>query len=664
MFYENSFRRHLCDMHIESWNDSFLSEFSPEDYFQNLVRANVQTAMIYFQSHVGYCYFPTQTGEIHKAFAGREDTMKRLIDLCRAGGMSVVGYYSVIYNNWAHDHYPEWRMVEKDGLSKAQKGSRYGLCCPNNADYRFFITEQMKEMADYFNFDGIFFDMLFWPHACYCDACKEKWKNECGNELPEKEDLSDPLWQLQIRKRREWMGEFAAMLSAEIKKIKPGIPVEMNLATLLCTGEKHGIWCSQSVNDACDYAGGDLYGGLLEQSFACKFYHSITKQQPFEYMTSRCNPNLQRHTITKSDDQLEVTTLLTCAHHGAMLMIDAIDPVGTMNPKVYERIGHVYKKEMHYEPYLKGISIADAAIYYNLTHKENLNSDNFGSHSGAVNLSKTLIENNILHDVITSTNFEKYKVIFVPYANTMEDETVKGFTKYVQNGGVLYFSGAQEPALLALLNAEKAGFTDETVTYIAPRKEYEALFDSYSEKYPLPMNCRMPVIKGHDAETVATVTLPYTKQDEKKFSSIHSNPPGISTKIPAVIAKNYGNGKIIWSAAPLENETIADYKRVLLNLVRHVLEPDPFFLNSTAPKYVEFLVYSYENRLLVSAVHLSDEEEIPVLAPFGIKIKSDTAPKEVRLLPKGESIPFDFKGKKISFQTKSLHIFDMYEIIF
>ena len=41
-WYKNNYRRHLLDMHIEDWNDAFLSEFDPNEYFENLKRARMQ----------------------------------------------------------------------------------------------------------------------------------------------------------------------------------------------------------------------------------------------------------------------------------------------------------------------------------------------------------------------------------------------------------------------------------------------------------------------------------------------------------------------------------------------------------------------------------------------------------------------------------------------
>ena len=216
MWYKTSFRRHLCDMHIDDWNEEFLSEFSPEEYVENLETAKIQNAMLYFQSHVGLCYFPTKSGKMHRGFIGKEDAMQRLERLCHKEGISVTGYYSLIYNNVEHDRHPEWRMVDENGCSKRETGygtsndfagtnsvHRYGFCCPNNMEYRSFLEKQIKEMNEFFEVDGMFYDMLFWPHMCYCDSCKKRWADEVGGEIPKEQNWNDEMWLLHMRKRMD-----------------------------------------------------------------------------------------------------------------------------------------------------------------------------------------------------------------------------------------------------------------------------------------------------------------------------------------------------------------------------------------------------------------------------------------------------------------------------
>lgn len=670
MWYQNSFRRHLCDMHIEEWNPSFLSEFSPEDYYACLKKARVQTAMLYFQSHVGYCYYPTQSGHMHAAFADREDTMRRLAQLCRAGGIQVVGYYSLIYNNWAYYHHPEWRMVDENGRTAVEKGGRYGLCCPNNLEYRAFVAEQIREISDYFEFDAMFFDMPFWPHACYCPACQTRWEKEAGGALPHHGDLRNAEVARHIRKRQEWMAEFTNEVARLTKEVKPETPVEFNLACMIASHTDSGSWCTQLINESCDYAGGDLYGGLMEQSVACKYYRNLSNHQPFEYMTSRCNPNLTRHTITKSEDQLMATTMLTCAHHGATLMIDAIDPVGTLHSSVYEKIGRVFAKEMEYEPYLQGELAADAAVFFNTMRKTNLDGQAFDSYTGAIHTSKTLMEQHIPFTVLTNgylEGLESCKLLFLPYANTLDKPDRKKVLDYVAGGGTLYFSGAEEPELLlTLLGGKKRGHTAETVTYIAPQKEYQALFADYSDKYPIPFDCPLPIVEGIEPSCIlATVTLPYTTQKERRFASIHSNPPGIATGYPALACAPYGKGRVVWSAAPLENETIRDYKQILMRLIRFAVPQWECSLNTNAPQQVELILFHHGQReWLLHAVQINEADEIPQLPGFSVRLKADRRPEGVFLLPDRRPLPFSYKNGFLEFTAEDLTVFDMYQILF
>jgi len=55
-WYERSYRRNLVDMHVEDWDERFLSQLDPKSYVKMLKLANVKSAMVYANSHVGYCY--------------------------------------------------------------------------------------------------------------------------------------------------------------------------------------------------------------------------------------------------------------------------------------------------------------------------------------------------------------------------------------------------------------------------------------------------------------------------------------------------------------------------------------------------------------------------------------------------------------------------------
>ena len=97
-WYEGIYRRQLTDMHINDTDERFLSKFNPDEYYDNLVRARIQSPMIYLQSHTGLCNYPTKTARTHKHFLTGENELKRLVDKCKTGGMRVVGYYSLVWH--------------------------------------------------------------------------------------------------------------------------------------------------------------------------------------------------------------------------------------------------------------------------------------------------------------------------------------------------------------------------------------------------------------------------------------------------------------------------------------------------------------------------------------------------------------------------------------
>ncbi|MGB9683288.1 MAG: alpha-L-fucosidase, partial [bacterium] len=167
-WFSRDYRRNLVDMHIEDWDERFLSQFDSKRYVELLKIAKVTTAMIYANSHVGYCYWPTKTGYMHRGIKGK-DILGEMIDLCHKEGINVVIYYSLIFNNWAYEKEPSWRIVLADGKASRVWTGRYGVCCPNSG-YREFVLSQIEELCRNYNFEGIFFDMTFWPAVCYCKS--------------------------------------------------------------------------------------------------------------------------------------------------------------------------------------------------------------------------------------------------------------------------------------------------------------------------------------------------------------------------------------------------------------------------------------------------------------------------------------------------------------
>ena len=114
MWIEGNYRRNLMDMHIDDWNEEFLSKINPLEYAEALADAHVQCAMVKAKPHTGLCYWPCDIGRMHRGLKGR-DFFGEMVKLCHERGIAVIAYYSQIFDNWAYDNHPDWRLICPDG---------------------------------------------------------------------------------------------------------------------------------------------------------------------------------------------------------------------------------------------------------------------------------------------------------------------------------------------------------------------------------------------------------------------------------------------------------------------------------------------------------------------------------------------------------------------
>lgn len=212
---EGNYRRNLMDMHIDDWNPEFLSKINVDEYVQCLKDCGAQAAMIKGKPHTGLCYYPTKIGRMHKGLKGY-DFFGHMVEACHKNGIIAEGYYSQIFDNWAYETHPEWRLVTADGKNYREyrnqgnfKTGRYGICCPNNEGYRQYVKDSLTELVGNYDIDGIFLDMTFWPEICYCPTCRKKYKDLTGKEIPREVNWDDPDFREFAYIRDQWMAEFA-----------------------------------------------------------------------------------------------------------------------------------------------------------------------------------------------------------------------------------------------------------------------------------------------------------------------------------------------------------------------------------------------------------------------------------------------------------------------
>src|SRR2546425_7182657 len=108
--------------------------------------------------------------------------------------------------------------LERTGRGQP-KESRYGVCCPNSP-YRDYVIGLVQEICSLYDFEGLRFDMTFWPAVCYCHYCQKRFADEVGGDLPRIINWEDPRWASFQRKREDWLVEFATTVTSTVRKRK------------------------------------------------------------------------------------------------------------------------------------------------------------------------------------------------------------------------------------------------------------------------------------------------------------------------------------------------------------------------------------------------------------------------------------------------------------
>ena len=679
-WYKKALRRNVVDMHIPDWNEEFMTQFDPENYVEMLKLAKAQSAVLYAHSHAGPCFYPTKAGHMHKNLNGR-DIFGETLELCHENDIKVVAYYSVIHDTWAHEEYPDFRMMDIKG-EDMYLYNRYGMCCPNSLSYRDHVVAQIKELCEY-DFDGIRFDMTFWVDVCYCDYCQKRFAKEVGGELPKIANWEDTQWVAFQRKREEWMNDFAHLITSIVKSLKPAASVEHQISGLFANW-KWGV--NVDLADECDFLQGDFYGGKLQGSFVNKMLYNLTNNHPHGFETSS-NIGLGEHTTLKSTELLKAKAYCAMANGGAFIFIDSIDPVGTLNPKVYHHLGGVFDEISVFDKYFGGQMCQDIAVFYSTESKYDPKCDGDIPFDlinpfdpppphckSALGASGAFLNFNMPFSVITRKSLDdlsKYQVIILPDVLMVDENEVEAIRNYVRQGGRLYASKntslitkdgkRQDDFLLAdVFGVSYIGETKENFTYIAPTDKGQNLLPGCTEKYPLSNPDTQMIVKANDdAEVLAITVLPYTVPGERGFSSIHSNPPGIVTDSPAIIRNRYGKGLCIYNTG--NTERFKRHGEIFAGIIRS-LTTKPLTFESDAPKPVEITVFHHQDKKRYIVSLLNFQEELPNIPVEGFSVKIYLGDKEIKQLlqlPDEKPVKFELADGFVKFNAPRIEIFAM-----
>jgi hypothetical protein len=678
-WYEAAYRRAVIDMHIPDWDDKFLSEFNADQYVEMLRKSRAQSIVAYGHSHVGLFNYPTKVGQQHRGLRGR-NILQEIIERCHQNDIAVVIYTSLIFDRWAADQHADWRMVTHQGKPQGE-GGRHGVLCPNSP-YREYVRSFVTEICGMFQFEGIRFDMTFWPSLCFCQHCQKRFADEVGGEIPRTINWLDPRWVAFQRKREQWLVEFATLATETVRKLKPDVSVEHQSSTYPLNWQ-FGVTAPLARQN--DFLQGDFYGDSLQGSFVRKLLEDLTPNRPFGYETS-FSVELRDHTAMKSEALLEAKAAAAISDAAAFIFIDAIDPIGTVNPLVHERMGRIFDRLMPYYPHLGGQRVRDIGVFYSPESKFSFTSSGRGvdipelvdAHTASsMQASRRLIGAHLPFGVITKASLNQLsqlKLLILSNVNMMDEEEAAAIRQWVKSGGTLLASlgsslvdkqGRMQPDFMLSdvlgVAIVKANWSDRE-HYVAPTPVGAALFGNFSAKYPAFVTGPLMEVRAHaDSKVLATRTWPWPAPDGSKFASIHSNPPWVATPDPEIVLHPFGQGRAVYCASPIEN--VEGLSGAFVGLVRMLSGACRF--EADAPQSVEMTVFHQpdRHRYLLSLVNF--QKDLPNIPIDGIAVRMRLNGEKLRRvvrLPDNTVIAHAQQGEVVSFPAGHLETLAMYAL--
>jgi hypothetical protein len=165
--------------------------------------------------------------------AQNEKLLTRWVNEIHRTGMTAMSWYPLIFNAQANKLHPDWRQVSI--LPWPAPGLETIPCC-FNSPYGDALIGYCNWAIERFKLDGIWFDGSVWtpiwsspyPLTCRCAACQKKFKEETGQEVPQKVDWNDPTFRRWLAWRYKEFGGYVGRLSKAIREKHPQAAVVIN----------------------------------------------------------------------------------------------------------------------------------------------------------------------------------------------------------------------------------------------------------------------------------------------------------------------------------------------------------------------------------------------------------------------------------------------------
>lgn len=595
-WYKDALCKVHLDMHCPDWHESIFESFDAGQIVQMVSDTGAETLYFFTKDCYGNAYYATEVGRRHRCMGDR-DFLAEILEEAGKVDLAVMAYSTIIWDNFAAETHPEWRMRDPQGKALSDtvtmEVGKWQYVC-HNSGYVEYVRQMIDEISSGYAIKGFHLDMFnydFGGLSCYCDNCKKAFKDRTGKAIPQKPTW-DATWREFLEFRYESVERFFNTLKETALQHKPDLCVVMNYH-----GSPNFDWRvgQQPVRHSAisDIGTGETYTPMLGDTYPgmeARFIRNLVPGKPFELVAWRMNRFTDFTVKTLNQFRWEV---LTCVINGGSAMfIDQPFHNGQLDPVAYDRMTEVFQEVNAVKPHLAGEFVTHVGLYYSCRNR-----DLYGREDQAkfllpmMGAYKALIENHfqvdfIFDETVSLDILKQYSVIFLPDVAVMTDEEIDLLTAYVKQGG----------KLIATNNTSRYSPNGEPldhfrledlfgVRFRATEDCDNSYFRNLSEEYTKQIDRRYYVLNQGPVQMVDSIGALgigdlhqafFKRRIPDQYFSHNIHPPYLRLT-DTVFVNDYGQGRCIYVPFGLDRSyadtyELPEHRHLIGNLVRSLSE--------------------------------------------------------------------------------------------
>lgn len=646
------------DFHTSEKIENIGTAFSKEQFQEMLKKGHVDSITVFSKCHHGWSYHPTKVNKMHPYL--NFDLLGAQIEAAHEIGVKTPVYISAGVDNKAIKTHPEWLHQREDeykngGVNMEWVGY-HNMCL--NTPYLEELLAEIKEVCENYDADGIFLDIVF-VDPCYCETCRAELERR-GMDINNRDDvysLAEEVYANYTRRVRE-----------TIDSVKPGLPVFHNGGHI-----RHGRRDLAFMNSHLELESLPT-GGWGYDHFPMSAAYVRTIGMEYLGMTGKFHKSWGEFGGYKHPNALKYEVALSSANGASCSIGDQLHPTGLMDNATYTLIGEAYKTVEEREPWLDGYkNKSDIAIFSNeaVANYYDKNVTGIKVAGGNAGCARILLESNYLFDVVdTEADISGYKLLIMPDICVLDEKLAGKVKEFLANGGKVlasYESGLnpEKTDFAVDFGCKFEGVSEYKPTYIRPDSDLESLAQASYVIYEDAMR-----VSANGGKSTAIIDKPYFNRTLEHFCS-HFHTPASGEKYGDAVVLN---GNTAYFAHKIFEEYFTQgsiYTKEIVRKTINTLLGDDVSIKTNLP--AQGIVTLTENgdsqvlhTLYASPVRRGTnveiiEDIIPVYNTT-VSVKSDKAPKSVKLMPEDKSLDFEYKNGRVEFTVPKIDCWQITEI--